>query len=44
MTEFGLFLAATDQGQPAVEFASLIEREGFDALFVGEHSHLPAVA
>jgi probable F420-dependent oxidoreductase len=41
VTEFGFFSSATDQSLPAVEFAQTVEREGFDAIFVGEHSHLP---
>jgi probable F420-dependent oxidoreductase len=41
MTEFGFFLPASDLTIQPVELAQLAEREGFDAIFVGEHSHLP---
>jgi probable F420-dependent oxidoreductase len=41
VTEFGVFIGATEQSLQPVELAQLLEREGFDALFVGEHSHLP---
>jgi probable F420-dependent oxidoreductase len=41
MTEFGFFAETTEGSIPPVEMAQLIEREGFDAMFVGEHSHLP---
>ena len=41
MTEFGVLLAATEHTLQPVEIAQLAEAEGFDALFVGEHTHLP---
>jgi probable F420-dependent oxidoreductase len=41
MTEFGVLLAATEHTLQPVELARLLEAEGFDALFVGEHTHLP---
>jgi probable F420-dependent oxidoreductase len=41
MTEFGLLLAATEHTLQPVEIARLAESAGFDALFVGEHTHLP---
>ena len=44
MTEFGLLLAATEHTLQPVEIALLAEREGFDALFLGEHTHLPLAA
>lgn len=39
--EFGFFMGATETGVQPVEFARLAEEEGFDAIFVGEHSHFP---
>jgi probable F420-dependent oxidoreductase len=41
MTEFGVLLAATEHTLQPVEIALLAEAAGFDALFVGEHTHLP---
>ena len=41
MTEFGVLLAATEHTLQPVEIARLAESEGLDALFVGEHTHLP---
>jgi len=41
MTEFGVLLAATEHTLQPIEIARLAESEGLDALFVGEHTHLP---
>jgi probable F420-dependent oxidoreductase len=41
MTEFGLFLGARDTTLQPVELGRLAEREGFESVFVGEHSHFP---
>jgi probable F420-dependent oxidoreductase len=41
MPEFGFFIAANDYSIGPAELAQTVEREGFDAIFVGEHSHLP---
>ena len=41
MTEFGVLLAATEHTVQPVELARLLESAGFDAVFVGEHTHLP---
>jgi probable F420-dependent oxidoreductase len=41
MTEFGVLLAATEHTLQPTEIARLTESEGLDALFVGEHTHLP---
>lgn len=41
MTQFGLLLAATEHTLQPIEIARLAESTGFDALFVGEHTHLP---
>ena len=41
MVEFGVLLAATEHTVQPVELARLLESAGFDALFVGEHTHLP---
>lgn len=41
MPEFGLMLAMTQDTLQPVELARAAEERGFDALFLGEHSHLP---
>ncbi len=41
MIEFGLMLACTKDTLQPVELARFAEDRGFDALFIGEHTHLP---
>lgn len=41
MIEFGLMLACTEDTLQPVELARFAEDRGFDALFIGEHTHLP---
>jgi probable F420-dependent oxidoreductase len=41
MIEFGLMLACTQDTLQPVELARFAEERGFDALFMGEHTHLP---
>ncbi len=41
MIEFGLMLASTQDTLQPVELARFAEERGFDALFMGEHTHLP---
>ena len=41
MIEFGLMLACTQDTLQPVELARFAEERGFDALFIGEHTHLP---
>ncbi|MAG29455.1 MAG: LLM class F420-dependent oxidoreductase [Deltaproteobacteria bacterium] len=41
MTEFGLMQASTEDTLQPVELARFAEERGFDALFMGEHTHLP---
>jgi len=41
MVEFGLIQAATQDTIQPVELARFAEDRGFDALFMGEHTHLP---
>ena len=41
MAEFGLMLAMTEHTVQPVELAQFAEREGFESLFFGEHTHLP---
>jgi probable F420-dependent oxidoreductase len=41
MIEFGLIQAATQDTIQPVELARFAEDRGFDALFMGEHTHLP---
>jgi probable F420-dependent oxidoreductase len=41
MIEFGLMLASTQDTLQPVELARFAEAHGFDALFMGEHTHLP---
>lgn len=41
MIEFGLMQASTQDTLQPVELAQFAEGHGFDALFVGEHTHLP---
>ena len=43
MTEFGIMLASTQDTLQPVELARFCEERGFDALFMGEHTHLPTV-
>jgi probable F420-dependent oxidoreductase len=40
--EIGLYTVLTDQTMPPGEVARLIEDAGFDAMAVGEHSHIPS--
>src|SRR5688572_22331302 len=40
----GLFTLATDQSMPFHLLAQEAERRGFDAIFTGEHSHIPVGA
>ena len=41
MTEFGIMQASTQDTIQPVELARFAEENGFDALFMGEHTHLP---
>ena len=41
MAEFGLMLAMTEHTVQPVELAQFAEREGFESIFFGEHTHLP---
>ncbi|MCP4905712.1 MAG: LLM class F420-dependent oxidoreductase [bacterium] len=41
MIEFGLIQASTEDTLQPVELARFAEERGFDALFMGEHTHLP---
>ena len=41
MAEFGFMLAMTEHTVKPVELAKFAEREGFESLFFGEHTHLP---
>jgi probable F420-dependent oxidoreductase len=41
MTEFGLIQASTQDTLQPVELARFAEEHGFNALFMGEHTHLP---
>ena len=41
MVEFGLMQASTQDSLQPVELARWAEEHGFDALFMGEHTHLP---
>lgn len=41
MAEFGLMLAMTENTAQPVELATFAEREGFESIFFGEHTHLP---
>jgi probable F420-dependent oxidoreductase len=41
MLEFGLMQASTQDTLQPVELARWAEEHGFDALFMGEHTHLP---
>ena len=41
MPEFGFFSATNDYSIGPIELAQAVEAAGFDAIFVGEHSHLP---
>ena len=41
MVEFGLMQASTEDTLQPVEVARFAEEQGFDAYFVGEHTHLP---
>ncbi len=41
MIEFGLLQASTQDTLQPVELARFAEERGFDALFMGEHTHLP---
>jgi probable F420-dependent oxidoreductase len=41
MVEFGLMQASTQDTLQPVELARFAEERGFDALFMGEHTHLP---
>lgn len=41
MIEFGLMQASTQDTLQPVELARFAEERGFDALFMGEHTHLP---
>ena len=41
MTEFGLMQATTQDSLQPVELARFAEDRGFDAIFMGEHTHLP---
>ncbi|MCA8928788.1 MAG: LLM class F420-dependent oxidoreductase [Alphaproteobacteria bacterium] len=40
--EIGAFMFATDYNIDIVELATAMEERGFDALFVPEHTHIPA--
>ena len=40
--KLGVFLFATDEAMPLPELAPEVEGRGFDALFVPEHTHIPA--
>ncbi|MDT8914189.1 LLM class F420-dependent oxidoreductase [Amycolatopsis sp. PS_44_ISF1] len=40
--KFGIFTFVTDQGIRPDRLARGVELRGFDSLFVGEHSHIPA--
>jgi probable F420-dependent oxidoreductase len=41
MIEFGLMQATTQDTLQPVELARFAEERGFDAIFMGEHTHLP---
>ena len=40
--EFGVTMFVTDYSIGAAEFAVAVEERGFDALFVPDHTHIPA--
>ena len=40
--EYGITMFVTDCSIPATELAVAVEERGFDALFVPDHSHIPA--
>ena len=40
--EYGITMFVTDYSIPATELAVAVEEHGFDALFVPDHTHIPA--
>ena len=40
--KFGVSTFITDEGIAAAELGRALEHRGFDALFVAEHTHIPA--
>ena len=40
--EYGITMFVTDYSIPATELAVAVEERGFDALFVPDHTHIPA--
>ena len=40
--QFGVTMFVTDYSIGAAEFAVAVEERGFDALFVPDHTHIPA--
>ena len=40
--EYGICMFATDYSMPAADLAIAVEERGFDALFIPDHTHIPA--
>ena len=40
--EFGICMFATDYSMQAADLAVAVEERGFDALFIPDHTHIPA--
>ncbi len=40
--EYGICMFATDYSMPAADLAVAVEARGFDALFIPDHTHIPA--
>ncbi|NQV60883.1 MAG: LLM class flavin-dependent oxidoreductase, partial [Alphaproteobacteria bacterium] len=40
--EFGICMFATDYSMQAADLAVAVEARGFDALFIPDHTHIPA--
>ena len=40
--EFGICMFATDFSMQAADLAVAVEERGFDALFIPDHTHIPA--